>query len=271
MANIRTEDKKWPGMKKQPKSGYPKGKYKKPFKPVTYGGKLKYGLSEYQKRTNADFMKVRDGETIEQWKKRTIHRRVREIDEIKELSRTNKLRVILRSRERNTVESKNKYLVVQPVVREFDFLRYYGVVINYYSIKHDVRVEDFQLGFYFYTNIPFTQERFENAAVLHLGTSKGKLNYFINKGYLEEVIHLQKHYNREDTKEKTHLYKLTNDFVKLLTNIYRTLGKMNKIRLTQPIFTGLSGEIKQIIMEMNDEIQEIQTGNKPQEKIVTNK
>ena len=124
-----------------------------------------------------------------------------------------------------------------------------------------------QLGFYFYTNIPFSKDRFENAAVLHLGTSKGKLNYFINNGYLEEVFNLQKHYNREDTKEKTHLYKLTKEFVKQLTNIYRTLGKMNKIRLTQPIFTGLSGEIKELIMEMNNEIQEIQNGSKPHEKL----
>lgn len=267
MANIRNENKKWPGMKKQPKSGYPKGKHKKPFEPVTYGGRLKYGLSEYQKRTNAEFLKVKDGETKEQWQKRTRCRRVKEVDEIKELALMNPLRVILRSRERNTVESKNKYITVQPVVREFDFMRYYGIVINYYSIKYNIRVEDMQLGFYFYTNIPFSKDRFENAAVLHLGTSKGKLNYFINNGYLEEVFNLQKHYNREDTKEKTHLYKLTKEFVKQLTNIYRTLGKMNKIRLTQPIFTGLSGEIKELIMEMNNEIQEIQNGSKPHEKL----
>jgi len=79
------------------------------------------------------------------------------------------LQVSLRSRERNSVESKNKYIFVQPVVREFDFMRYYGIVIKYYSIKYGIRVEDMQLGFYFYTNIPFTKDRFENAAVLHLG------------------------------------------------------------------------------------------------------
>lgn len=267
MANIKKEIKRFPGMKHIVRSGPKKGAKKKVFQPVTYQGRLKYGLSDFQKRTNAEFMKVREGETIDQWKKRTRCRRVKEVDEIKELALMNPLRVMLRSRERNTVESRNKFILVQPVVREFEFMKYYGIVINYYSIKYGIRVEDMQLGFYFYTNIPFTKDRFENAAVLHLGTSKGKLNYFINNGYLEEVFNLQKHYNKEDTKEKTYLYKLTKEFVKQLTNIYRTLGKMNKIRLTQPIFTGLSGEIKELIMEMNAEIQEIQTGGKPQEKL----
>ena len=267
MANIKKELKKYPGMKHIVRSGPKKGAKKKVFQPVTYQGRLKYGLSEYQKRTNAEFLKVREGETIAQWQKRTSRRRVKDVDEIRELSLMSPLRIHLRSRERNSLEARNKFITVQSLEREFDFMRYYGIVINYYSIKYGIRVEDFQLGFYFYSNIPFTKERFENAAVLHLGTSTGKLNYFIKNGYLEELMNTQKRYNNTDTKEKTNLFRLTKVFVDKLTYIYRTLGKMNKIRLSQPIFVGLSGEIKQIIMDMNDEIQDIQTGRKPQEKI----
>jgi hypothetical protein len=47
--------------------------------------------------------------------------------------------------------------------------------------------------------------------------------------------------------EKTQLFRLTNEFVKILNNMYRTLGKMNRIRIAQPTLTGLSPEVKQII------------------------
>lgn len=260
---------RYPGMKKLPKFGNKKGVKLKKYEPLTYKGKLKYGLSEGQKRTNAEFMKVREGETIEQWKKRTRRRRVMEVDEIKELALTNPLRIHFRNRERNKAEIRNKHIMVQPVEREFDFMRYYGIVINYCSIKFGVRVEDFQLGFYFYTNIPFTKDRFDNAAVLHLGTCAGKLHHFIKNGYLEEVMHKIKHYEAPNTYERTHLYRLTQGFVNKLTYIYRILGKMNTIQLNQPLFSSLSPEIKQMIQDMNDQIMDIQTGRKPQEKLIT--
>jgi hypothetical protein len=57
----------------------------------------------------------------------------------------------------------------------------------------------------------------------------------------------------------------------MLTQIYKTLGKMNGIRIAQPTLTGLPPEVKQIITDMNDEIQDIQTGRKPQILIKTNK
>jgi hypothetical protein len=47
----------------------------------------------------------------------------------------------------------------------------------------------------------------------------------------------------------------------MLTQIYKTLGKMNGIRIAQPALTGLP-QVKQIITDMNDEIQDIQTGRK---------
>jgi hypothetical protein len=43
--------------------------------------KVKPGMSEFQKKT-IKFMQVRDGETPEEWKKRTARRRVKEIDKL---------------------------------------------------------------------------------------------------------------------------------------------------------------------------------------------
>jgi len=257
----------FPGMKKPPVYGPPKGK-KRPYKPlVTYQGKVKTGQSEWKKRTNAEFLKVREGETLEQWRKRTIHRRVRDVDEIMELKLTHPLRINLRNRERNKIEQQNKFLRVQCVEREFDFLRYYGIVVNYFSIKFGIRVEDIQIGFYFYSNIPFTKERFDNAAVLHYGTSLSKHSRAIREGLIVELIQTIKHYDKENTYKKTSLYQLTPGFLLQLNAIYRTLGKMNTIQLKQPIFSGLSPEIMQIMKDMNDDIMDIQTGRKPTQKL----
>lgn len=262
----RQEEKRFPGMKKQPVMGRPK-EPKKKYGPFSLAGKIKPGMSDYQKRTMVEFMKVREGETIAQWEKRTSRRRVKEVDEVKELSLTHPLRVLQRSRERNVIASKNKFIVVQPVVREFDFMRYYGIVINYYSIKHGIRKEDLEVGFYFYSNIPFTKDRFENAMVLMTGNKNGKLNRFLKDGMLEEIIKVKKTLNAPDKETRTYLYRLTKSYVNVLTNIYRMLGKMNTLRLTQPVFTPLTAEEKQIIMDMNDEVQDIQTGRKPQSKM----
>ncbi len=261
----RYNKKKFPGMKNAPKiKTY---KPKKKYEPITYKGRIKYGLSERQKKTMNEFMKVREGETIEEWKKRTSHRRVKELDEIKELSINHPLRLHVRSRERHAIETKNKYKTIQTVEREFDFMRYYGIVINYYSIKYGIRVEDLQLGFYFYSNIPFSKDRFDNAAVLHLGTNRSKLKYFIENGYVEELFHTKKRFNLSDVQERMYLYQLTKKFVHKLTLIYRTLAKMNAIKMDQPILSHLSSGVKQILTDMQDEVMDIHTGRKPQDKI----
>lgn len=265
--NRKKGNRNFSGMKKKVKLGRPK-EPKKKYGPFSLNAKIKPGMSDYQKRTMKKFMEVREGETIEQWRRRTEKRRVKEIDEIKELALLHPLRVMQRNRERNSIASKNKFIIVQPVEREFDFMRYYGIVINYYSILYGIRKEDLEIGFYFYSNIPFTRDRFNNAMILMTGSNGGKLNRFMKEGLLEEIIKTKKQFNASDKYEKTYLYKLTKDFVKKLTYIYRTLGKMNGIRMDQqPILSPLPPEAKQMIQDMNDHIMDIQTGRKPQELI----
>jgi hypothetical protein len=258
------------GMKNKVKRG--PTKKKKRYGPFSKCMKVKPGMSEFQKKTMIKFMQVRDGETPEEWKKRTARRRVKEIDEIKELAIMHPLRIKQRKRDRSAIVSKNKYIIVQPTEREFDFMRYYGIVCNFYAIKHGIRKEDLEIGFYFYSNIPFTKDRFDNAAILMTGNNLGKMYRFVKEGLCEEVLRkIVNPHTRKLKYEKTQLFRLTNEFVKILNNMYRTLGKMNGIRIAQPTLTGLSPEVKQIIRDMNDHIQDIQTGRVPQEPIKTSK
>jgi hypothetical protein len=102
--------------------------------------------------------------------------------------------------------------------------------------------------------------------VLHTGNCNGKVYRWIKDGLIEEIIKTERLKNGNKKLHRTHLYKLEKHFVNKLTVIYRTLGKMNTIQLNHPVFTMLNPEIKQLIVEMNDEINDIQSGRKPQSK-----
>lgn len=266
MGEEKPKPKRFSGMKKKPYANPHNKKKKSHYKPLTFRNRTRGGLSDLQKERLAEFLKVREGETVDEWKKRTKFNRIIDIDDVEGMRFTKRLRVTVVQKQVRDIENKNRYLRVRLMEREFDFMRYYGIVINYYSIKYGIRVEDFQLGFYFYSGVPFTKNRFDNAAVLHLGTSRLKLKQFIDKGFVEEMTTTKLRYKESSIVEKTSMYRLTANFIDKLTYIYRTLGKMNIIRMNQPVITALSPEEKQIIMDMNDEIMDIHTGRKSVQK-----
>src|SRR6478736_234254 len=247
-------------------SGMKKNPYAKPKKKVkakTYKGRIIRGVTKKQREIVSEFFKVREGETQEQWKKRTDVNRLSEVNKEEENRIYKKMYIYYKTKDKKEYDMHNAYLKIQQIPRAFDFMRYYGVVINFFSIKYNVRVEDYQMGFYFYTNIPFTKQRFENACVLHFGTKHNKFNYFIKSGYLEEVTHTIRLYDQDNVVQKTNLYRLTRGFLRRLTEIYKVISKMNTLRTEQSHLENMSPEIEQIIFDMNDEIMDIQTGRVP--------
>lgn len=250
-------NKKWnhSGMKKKPWDNVKKngGLKKKKYAPYMYKGRIKSGMSDYQKRTMNEFMKVREGETQEQWLKRTARRRIKNNDEKLELSDWNKLKLRLIRSQKKLKEKHDSEIEYQVRERDFDFMKYYGIVITYFSFKYSIRVEDYSVGFYFYSNIPFTRQRFENALKLITGGHIKKINRFISDGLIEEIINTK-------TEKETSLYRLTNPFVRKLGQIYDVLGQMNTIQLKQPLFSDMHPELKQMIQDMNDFIMDVKSG-----------
>jgi hypothetical protein len=259
---------RYPGMKSKGKGpGQPKKKPVKYSDLKPFEGKPKANLTQRQLNTFNEFIKVKEGETQEQWEKRTRRRRLITEKEITQLSKTHKLQIHLSKRAKSAAEIRNNVLRIRPVVRDFDFMKYYGIVINFYSIKYGIRKDDLEVGFYFYEGIPFTRERFDNACILNSGVMLGKFMRFKKSNYIAEIIKTDKRLDKPDKKSKTGLFQLSKAFANKLTYIYRVLGKMNGIRMYhQKEITPLNEELREIIYEMNLEIMEIQTGKKPQEK-----
>lgn len=259
-------DKTFPGMKKKVYKGRPKGPTmkRKDLKPIDC--KLKYGLSTWQLKTMDSFMKLRDGETQEQWDKRTKRRRVLRDDEISKLSPTNTLQLARKKKYKRSVEERNKYIRVLAHERDFSFLKYYSIISRYYSIKYGIRKDDLEVAFYFYENTPFTKDRFNNICVMTTGFNTARFNRFLKNKYIREIIKTQKFVDG-NKQVKTGLYLLENGLVIKLTEIYKVLAGFKELLLNKQQSVSMPIEIKDILMEMNAEIMDIQSGRKKTESL----
>lgn len=264
------------------KSRYSYKRMKRKLKPVKkkpptkysdlmdFGCKPKTGMSQHQLKTYNKFMKVKDGETREEWLKRTRTRRVVEKDEIKDLPDTNKLRIYEKKKSHNSREYHNRLLKDQSAVRNFDFLKYYGMVMNYYAIKYGMKKEDLEVGFYFYEYGFFTKDIFHNVCVLIYGSSKGHFNRFLSDEYICPVVKTNKNSQFKEVEVDTGYYKLHHGLVLRLKEIYEVIAKKKPLRVggTNGSHASLlSKEEKQLFQDMNQDITEILAGNKPAEKL----
>jgi hypothetical protein len=87
--------------------------------------KVKPEMSDYQKKTMIKFMQVQKVKLRS--RKKNSKTWIKEIDETKEPCLNAPHEIAKRNQDRNHC-SKNKYIIVQPTEREFDFMRYYGIV-----------------------------------------------------------------------------------------------------------------------------------------------
>ena len=250
-------------------------KPKTPKKKLTYkdlipieGVKPKPGMSQYQLKNFNKFMQVREGETHEQWQKRTRRYRIVEEEEAKGLGPQNKHKMYFRKKEKKRRLKNNIWHRDQSKLRDHTWLKYYGIVLNFFAIKHNIRKDFIELFMYFYENDPFTRAKLENAAVLICGSSKDVFKTLTHLGHVYPIIKYEVNSKNEEVPVELGLYKLNNPTIKMITLIYKILAKERAVSLhPQPALSILSKDEKAIFMEMNQEINEIITGKKPTEEI----
>lgn len=261
--------KKFPGMKEQPVLGrrkIPDVTYKDL---VEFDGLPRPSMNRQQLNTFNKFIQVREGETREQWLNRTANRRVTTEEDLKLLRKSHPIIVRETRRKKKEKEYNDKKLKIFQTARDFDYLKYYGVVLNYHSIKYGLYKEWLEVGFFFYDGIPFSRERFENACVLNFCTSRGTFLHFKKKGWLVPLTKKEKNKLGRIIEKPTGLYMFHQGFTVKITYIYKILAKLSPIMLCSPMSKVLDAETKKIIHQMNDEIMEIKTGKKPQEDIMS--
>lgn len=255
---------KYRGMKIKPKVGYPVGKYKTnhwakgKIDKGDFEGKVRKNLSVLQKRNLAEFLKVREGETKEQWEKRTRRRRIIPESEMSRLCNKNPIKINFRKRKKKLRGYLNKLIVMDILETEYDYLRFYGIVLNYYSILHHLPKHYFEIGLYFNNNMPFDRERFENVVILNTGNCESDFNCFLRHKLIVNVFRTEKNIKGNLKHFKTGLYRLSPAFIIVLKSMYRTLARLKPLAtLNKSFLTPLPKETVQIIHEMNDEINAI--------------
>ena len=100
--------------------------------------------------------KVRPYESIEAWGRRVRKYNLVSEAEIQKKINSNKYvykaQVRTKEDQRKYRKQKNRTIKVNFNEKEHDFLKYYGIILNYYSLKYGIRKVDLEVCFAFYNN-----------------------------------------------------------------------------------------------------------------------
>lgn len=174
----------------------PKEKKKKP------NGRAETGLSKRQMKNNDDFMKVRPGETHEQWSHRTRFRRIITEEEVKKNIKTKRLITLIERPKKQAREAIERYydkvgrMVPSNEERRDMPLKYYLAIMTYFSSRFRMVKSDIEFCFYLYDLPFFTKEEFENKAMLVQSNFKGMWRRFKSMGYVVSLGHKEQQFYR---------------------------------------------------------------------------
>lgn len=252
--------------KRTPKRKMTKKYAKKP-------SRFETGLSQHQLDTMEEFMKYREGETEAQWLKRTRFRRPQTEEDIKNntyLQRKNKTLGKELKRRKREIKVHNEIAVklVQTTERKYNDLKFLGIVRRYYSVKHDIPLDDLLLVLYFYENYPFTKAEFNNVVKMHFGRIFGEFKRFQENGYIINVVRTKKFLKKADELMVTDKYMLSVQMVHIITAMYKTLMEFREIQSANTEDVMIPSGIQTMINKYNRGIREILSGKGSVERII---
>jgi len=152
--------------------------------------------------------------------------------------------------------------IVSTSKKEFDFLKYYRVVIYWASRQYDASRADIELMFYLYNEKPFTKSQFEDFAYIMVWDKKRFDNY-LERGWIEE-------YAKKGELGRINsiaIYKLSFQWKRRIKAIYDRLTFRNLISeegKNTKIFQKKVGyqdkRYAKVIKEMNDQARAMRDG-----------
>ena len=148
-------------------------------------------LSEYKKKKRIEMKKVRPHETMKAWENRMRKFNLMTEKQIQRILGQKKQVIKVCALSRKTLKkTKNNYnntVIVTFHEKQFDFLSYYGIVLNYFSIKYGIRKSDIEICMAFYDNKIIDVNSFSNICILNAGTSKNFLSRFKKNNYKNKI------------------------------------------------------------------------------------
>jgi len=218
----------------------------------------------YDGQTRKEFLKVREGESLEQWEERTAKRALYGRSKDSLIKNTKDGKLVILSRKLHGMEKEVQLRIFRNVhERMFDYMRVYPLLMKWAEVRHDVLKDDIELGFWYYNGLPFTKDEF-NQLCLMTGYVKGVFARFYRNGYIQNMSVMAGNGVTRDTQ----YYTLSAEFTRLITTVYGVLTKTSRMQTEnahgkpQP-----SKELMEWIVKANEDIEETLSGLKKQDKI----
>ena len=234
-------------------------------KPKRKTNSIKIKDSDYQDVNRKEFLRVKVGESVEDWNGRTAKKRVFGIRKDNKILVANngKLRTYRHDR-KGKAKEKMLEIIVRFTERPYDYLKCYAFIMRWASVRYDIFKDDLELGYYFYDGKPFTKEEF-NYVCIQLGTVRGVFSRFYKSGYIMPYAIISSSGVIKDTE----YYCLTVEFVNLIKRTYDVISKVAPMKLIS--WNGepkLDEELIVMLQKLNTEIEETINGIKKPEKII---
>lgn len=214
-------------------------------------GSAKQKKNRFQTESMEEFLKIREGETFEQWNKRTSPKRIHGVNKNNNL-KIAKLGKVVIDRERLTGMAKEKQVRIRHkfIERPYDFLENYAFIMRWASIRYGISKDDIEIAFFFYGKGMFTKDEFTRVCV-QLGTVKGVWARFVSKPYITSAVLVTK----DNVVKEMEYYQLTAEFSRLLLAVYGGLSKVNKLTLT--IRSSAQYKRNVVHKELNDFLEQL--------------
>lgn len=217
----------------------------------------KTGMTKRTKQNLAEFMKVREGEDIEQWYKRTSYRRLKMAEQEENSKIVQRKQEKIRKKDiRRYVKFKKENIIILKDERQEDFMYLHGLMRNWASLKFGISRDDLEVFLYFYKlNRPFSKAEFEVVTKAIKGNRFFKLSIFLKKNY---IVNLYETYSVRGSGSRKALVK---DSYKLSNQINYRMIMFYKKYLELPKGAEVEGKsqdfiealrIKELIDEIND-------------------
>jgi len=214
-------------------------------------GSAKEKRNRFQTESMEEFLKIREGETFEQWNKRTSEKRLHGVNKKNNLSIAKNGKVVV-DRERLTGMAKEKQVRIRHkfIERPYDFLENYAFIMRWASIRYNISKDDIEIAFFFYGKGMFTRDEFTRVCV-QLGTVRGVWARFVSKPYITPAVLVTK----DNVVKEMEYYQLTAEFSRLLLAVYGGLSKVNKLTLT--IRSSAQYKRNVVHKELNDFLEQL--------------
>jgi hypothetical protein len=233
-------------------------------------GSQKKDDSNYTALTNDEFLKVREGETQQEWEKRTKKRRPLKLDNgrnkvSKEINFLPNGSIQYERKKLTGLRAQTKTIIVKNILeRPHNFMKHYALVMRWASIRFGITKDCLEIGFYFYDREPFTIQEF-NLYCIQLGTVRGMFSKFYQNGYVYPIsVDLGEYRESKDIR----IYSLSVEFLSAIKRTYDVIAKLVPVSLNQKKGERIKEkDLTDELLKMYEEAEEIIKGIRKPELI----